>query len=59
MILCFFFWGNREFIIFLDKISLYVGGIFYDMKLMLDIFCGFGVDFGKFFFVRWIFLFWG
>ena len=32
-----FSWGNREFTISSDKISLYVGGIPYDTKPMLDI----------------------
>ena len=39
-----FSWGNREFTISSDKISLYVGGIPYDTKPMLDILRGSGVD---------------
>ncbi|MCS2888306.1 hypothetical protein NXV14_14805 [Bacteroides fragilis] len=39
--------GNREFTISSDKISLYVGGIPYDTKPMLDILRGSGVDPGN------------
>ncbi|MCS2835342.1 hypothetical protein NXV68_10150 [Bacteroides fragilis] len=42
-----FSWGNREFTISSDKISLYVGGIPYDTKPMLDILRGSGVDPGN------------
>ena len=35
-----FSWGNREFTISSDKISLYVGGIPYDTKPMLDLLRG-------------------
>ena len=49
-----FSWGNREFTISSDKISLYVGGIPYDTKPMLDILRGSGVDPGKLSPARWI-----
>ncbi|MCS2888629.1 hypothetical protein NXV14_17520 [Bacteroides fragilis] len=50
----FLFRGNREFTISSDKISLYVGGIPYDTKPMLDILRGSGVDPGKLSPARWI-----
>ena len=49
-----FSWGNREFTISSDKISLYVGGIPYDTKPMLYILRGSGVDPGKLSPARWI-----
>ena len=49
-----FSWGNREFTISSDKISLYVGGIPYATKPMLDILRGSGVDPGKLSPARWI-----
>ena len=49
-----FSWGNRELRISSEKISLYVNGISYDTKPMLDILRGSGVDPGKLSPARWI-----